>query len=103
MMEKDLICSRSSGQSMGAKKKVLPLGMVVSGGLMSIAGAAFVAMYVRDAVIARSGEPDQSLLFWYLPFLFMGVIALLAGLGLGAWGFSILWKLRRGAPRPPVS
>jgi len=37
-------------------------------------------MYVYSAVIDRLGEPDQSLLFWLIPFLFVGLIASIAGI-----------------------
>ena len=53
---------------------------VFLGGLMTALGVAFVSMYVWEAVISRLGDPDQSLLFWYLPILFLGLIA--SGVGL---------------------
>lgn len=77
------------------KKKILTYGMLAFGSLVALLGAAFVAMYVREAIIARAGEPDQSLLFWYLPILFLGVIAVLTGLGIGAWGFSLARRMSR--------
>jgi hypothetical protein len=76
------------------KKKMMPYVMLVSGGLMAILGIAFVAMYILDAVVARAGEPDQSLLFWYLPILFFGVIAMLIGAGISAWEVSRVRKMR---------
>jgi hypothetical protein len=69
--------------------------MLAVGILTAILGVTFVAMYILDAIVARAGEPDQSLLFWYLPVLFLGIIAMLIGFGIGAWGFSILRKKRR--------
>ena len=45
-------------------------------------GVAFIWVYVWEALISRIGDPDQSLLFWYLPFLFMGVLAIGGGLAL---------------------
>lgn len=87
---------------MGWKNKVLPYGTLALGLLMSILGMVFVAAYIRDAIIARAGEPDQSLLFWYLPFLYMGIISTLAGLGVGALGLNLLRRMRRRiSPRPP--
>jgi hypothetical protein len=74
--------------------KILAYGMLASGGLLAILGMAFVAVYIREAVLARVGEPDQSLLFWYLPILFIGVIAMLTGFGVGAWGVSRVRKMR---------
>jgi ABC-type uncharacterized transport system permease subunit len=55
---------------------------VALGGLMVMLGLIFIIMYVWQAVIARLGEPDQSLLFWYLPILFLGMIAAMLGLRL---------------------
>jgi hypothetical protein len=73
-------------------KKNLSYGLVVSGGLLTIMGMAFVGMYIVEAIIARAGEPDQSLLFWYLPILFLGLMGMMIGLGVGAWG---VWRLRK--------
>jgi len=49
-------------------------------------------MYVLEAIVARIGEPDQSLLFWYLPVLFMGTIGLTIGLSISIWGAIYLRK-----------
>ncbi len=73
---------------MSHKKKILPYAMLVIGSLTTILGMLFVAMYVLEAIVARTGEPDQSLLFWHLPILFIGLIAMLIGGGMGAWGIS---------------
>jgi len=53
---------------------------VAGGYLLSLAGIVFVVMYIKEAVIDRFGEGDQSLLFWYLPVLFIGMAMLLGGL-----------------------
>ena len=45
-------------------------------GFLTIVGLALVTLYVWEAVIARLGEPDQSLLYWYAPFLLFGLLAL---------------------------
>jgi len=67
-------------------KLITGLGLV--GGLsLSLVGAGFVVMYVMEGIIARIGEPDQSLLFWYLPILFMGIFGLMFGLGLLRWAW----------------
>jgi hypothetical protein len=73
-------------------KKNLSYGLVVSGGLLTIMGLAFVGMYIVEAIVVRAGEPDQSLLFWYLPILFLGLMGMMIGLGVGAWG---VWRLRK--------
>ena len=76
-------------------KKMLSYGLVVSGDLIALLGMTFVAMYVFEAIVARVGEPDQSLLFWYLPILSLGLMGMVIGLGVGAWGFWRLRKIRR--------
>ena len=63
-------------------KKLLTYLLLVSGSLITFLGAAFIFMYVSEAIIARIGEGDQSLLFWYLPLLFIGVIGLLTGIAM---------------------
>ena len=55
---------------------------VLLGGLLAALGVIFVVMYLWEAVIARLGEPDQSLVFWYLPVLFLGLIAGIGGMKL---------------------
>ncbi len=79
---------------MSRGKKILAYGLPAFGGLLSILGMVFVAAYIREAILARVGEPDQSLLFWYLPILFIGVIAILIGVGMVARGVSRVRKMR---------
>ena len=62
-------------------KNLWPCLGITAGIVLILCGAGFVAMYVLEAVVARIGEPDQSLLFWYLPILFMGLIAMGTGVG----------------------
>ena len=57
--------------------------LIAIGTVLGLAGLGFIAMYVQGAVIERWGEPDQSLLYWYLPILFIG-------LGLVSAGMSVL-------------
>ena len=64
-------------------KKILPCGALAFGILTFVIGSVFVVMYVSQAIITRLGEPDQSLLFWYLPFLFIGIIGIVLGIGMG--------------------
>jgi len=75
-------------------KKLLPCGALVVGGLITLIGIGFAVMYVLEAIIARLGEADQSLLFWYLPILFMGLIGIIIGLGIGVWGAIRLRQIR---------
>lgn len=58
-------------------KKYLQL---ISGLILSVIGLILCVSYVTEAYISRIGEPDQSLLFWYLPILFGGIISLAIGL-----------------------
>lgn len=81
-------------------KKVLPYSALVVSGLIILTGIACVVMYVLEAVIARLGEADQSLLFWYLPILFIGLIGILAGIGVGIWGATRLKKLSQQDTTP---
>jgi len=59
---------------------------MVSGALATVVGLWLIAAYFLEAVIARLGEPDQSLIFWYLPLLFIGVIGAILGAVVGWWG-----------------
>lgn len=75
-------------------KKILPCGAIVVGGLITLAGIGFAIMYILEAITSRLGEADQSLLFWYLPILFMGFIGILMGAGIGVWGAIRLRQIR---------
>ena len=68
---------------------------LIAGIVLTIIGALLIAGYIMEAYIARIGEPDQSLLFWYLPLLFVGLIAFITGLSTGIWGFIRLRKIKR--------
>ena len=75
-------------------KKVLPCGALAFGVLIFLAGVVFVAMYISEAILARVGDPDQSLLFWYLPILFIGITGIILGLVAGILGLVGLNKAR---------
>ncbi len=49
--------------------------------LLAIVGLGLIAMYFWEGVISRWGEADQSLLFWYLPVLFIGILSFAGGVG----------------------
>ena len=66
--------------------KLLTWAVLIFGGLALVLGVVFTAMYILEAVIGRVGEPDQSLLFWYLPILFLGLIGITVGFALIRWG-----------------
>ena len=76
-------------------KKFLSYGALAVGSLIGLAGIAFVAMYVLEAIFARLGEPDQSLLFWYLPILFIGLFGIITGATTGILGYVGLRKISR--------
>lgn len=59
---------------------------LVFGSLSLLAGLTLVGMYVFSAIIEPLGEPDQSLLFWLMPFLLVGVGATVLGVVLIAVG-----------------
>lgn len=69
--------------------------MLIFSVLLTLLGVGFVAMYILEAIVHRMGEPDQSLIYWYLPILFIGLIATVMGFRMGAWSLTRLRKLRR--------
>lgn len=62
--------------------KLLTYVLLFFGGIIALGGAAFVFMYFWEAIIVRMGDPDQSLIFWYLPILFIGIIAVICGVSM---------------------
>jgi len=79
-------------------KNIRSLTVLLVGIVISIIGILLIGAYVTEAYISRLGEPDQSLLFWYLPFLFAGFFALVTGLVAGIRGFTGLKKIRIDSP-----
>ena len=67
---------------------------LISGIVLIIIGAVLIIGYIIEAYVARRGEPDQSLLFWYLPLLIVGLITFVAGLSTGIWSFIRLRKIK---------
>jgi len=76
-------------------RKTLFRATSVFGILIGLAGIAFVGIYILEAIVRRAGEPDQSLLFWYLPILFTGVFGMILGFGFSAMGIYKLRRIRR--------
>ncbi len=62
--------------------------ILIIGSLCTIIGMAFSAMYINGAIVSRWGEADQSLLFWHLPILFLGVFLFTVGLAMSMWGIN---------------
>ena len=81
-------------------KKLLPCGALVVGGLVALIGLGLAVTYVLEAIVARLGDPDQSLLFWYLPILFMGLTGIIVGIGIGLWGSVRLRQLKQQDSNP---
>jgi uncharacterized membrane protein len=52
---------------------------IILSALMCFIGVTLIIMYINSAVIERLGEGDQSLLFWYLPLMLIGIICVKAG------------------------
>lgn len=67
------------------KKAICWLAMIL-GVVISLLGVVFAALYVVKAIIMRIGDPDQSLIFWYLPILFIGIFGVMIGTRLLMWG-----------------
>jgi hypothetical protein len=61
---------------------VLAIAGSVGAVALLVVGAASVKWYVWDIVIKQAGEPDRSMLFWGLPILFIGIVAVSATGGL---------------------
>jgi len=66
-------------------KRLSPLLARITGAILMLLGGSLVAMYIVEAVIKRHGEPDQSLVFWYAPFLLFGFIIFRAGIKVFRW------------------
>lgn len=79
-------------------KKTWPSIVLISGIVISIVGAVLIIGYIMEAYVARIGDPDQSLLFWYLPLLFVGFISFVTGLSASIWGFNSLRKIKMKRP-----
>lgn len=76
-------------------KRLWPYTTFVFGIISSLCGGALILAYVMKAIVARAGDPDQSLLFWHLPILFLGLIGLGAGLSLFVLASSLLRRIKQ--------
>ena len=68
-------------------ERIIIWASFVIGTLLSLIGGLLVFAYIFEAWINRIGEVDQSLLFWYLPLLLIGLVALISGVTLGIFAF----------------
>lgn len=78
------------------RDRVLPVLALTFGSSAALIGVGLTGSYVWWAVIARWGEPDQSLLFWYLPFLLFGLGGVVYGSTASAWALRRIWSKDRG-------
>ena len=78
------------------KDGILPILALTFGVLAALTGVGLIGSYVWWAVVARWGAADQSLLFWYLPFLLFGLAGVVYGSTAGAWGVRRLRSKDRG-------
>ena len=58
----------------------LSLVSLVGGASFLVVGVVAMKWYAWDVVIGLAGEPDRSMLFWGLPILFIGILAVTVGL-----------------------
>jgi len=59
---------------------------------LTLTDTGLIGGYFFAAVLGRWGDPDQSLLFWSLPLLFIGLACLGPGLVAGIWSVRQLRK-----------
>ena len=76
--------------------RVLPVLALTFGAIAALIGVGLVGSYAWWAVVARWGEPDQSLLFWYLPFLLFGLGGVVYGSTVSGWARRRLRNKARG-------
>ena len=70
--------------------KVLYFLLILLSLLLAFIGLGFIAMYIWEGIILRLGEPDQSLIFWYLPLLFIGLLGFASGIALFIFAYQKL-------------
>jgi len=55
------------------KHKLIPISSILSGILLALCGIFGVSFYL-NSVISSVDQADRSSIFWFLPFLFIGII-----------------------------
>ena len=58
----------------------LSLLSAIGAGALLVVGVVAMKWYWWDVAIGQAGEPDRSMLFWGLPILFIGILAVTVGL-----------------------
>lgn len=62
------------------RSRILGVLAAIGAAILLFVGGAALKWYIWDIAIQQAGEPDRSMLFWGLPIVFIGLVAL----GLGA-------------------
>jgi hypothetical protein len=62
--------------------RIVGVGALLVAVVLLVIGAAAVKWYVWDIATQQAGQPDRSMLFWGLPILFIGIVAIGAFVGL---------------------
>ena len=73
------------------KQKLITTLSFLSGTILSLIGLLGIGFYLYSGIKAL-GQPDKSELFWFLPFLFFGIMLV----GSGAYFFIIGFRSRKG-------
>ena len=72
------------GRSSGRFNRMVIILLLMIVCLVATVAAVFgLYFYGREVVSSIRGDGDTALLFWYLPFLFVGIIALQGAVGSG--------------------
>jgi hypothetical protein len=58
---------------MNNKQKLIPLFSILSGIILALIGLLGIGFYLYSGITALN-QPDKSALFWFLPFLFFGIM-----------------------------
>lgn len=61
-------------------KRLLTFMLLAISMVLVFIGTGLIAMYLWEGIIVRIGDSDQSLIFWYLPILFIGFFSLGSGI-----------------------
>ena len=67
---------------------------MISGIMLVLMGLLFISAYVSEAIIVPVENPDQSLVFWYLPLLIVGLFTAALGMLITWIGYRDFKSLR---------
>lgn len=71
-------------------KKCIHVLALLFGSAATLTGLWLIGLYFSEAVFKRLGEPDQSLVFWYIPILCIGIVSIVTGVVSFLWGLGKL-------------